>query len=194
MLWGGEFWTDGYFVNTASKFINEDSIRNSVKAQGTGLEFKVLHQSARMDFFPLDAPPLAPRSFNLTASAFSAQNTGGQVIPENWREVLPKKCCVGPLLPANVSGGLDAGTFNKLPEICPQTTTKNSRSDYQAGCILINLCCWVPYARRMRRLSSSLGIGSKWFKILRSPPSPTSHLKLMIIYVFVFLSVQTGYL
>jgi len=51
MLWGGEFWTDGYFVNTVSKFGNEDTISNYVKAQGIGLEYKVLHKSSQMDLF-----------------------------------------------------------------------------------------------------------------------------------------------
>jgi REP element-mobilizing transposase RayT len=33
-LWGGEFWTKGYFINTVSKYGNEDSILNYVKNQG----------------------------------------------------------------------------------------------------------------------------------------------------------------
>ncbi len=33
-LWGGEFWTKGYFINTVSKDGNEETIANYVKNQG----------------------------------------------------------------------------------------------------------------------------------------------------------------
>ena len=33
-LWGGEFWSDGYFVNTVSKYGGENTIANYVKNQG----------------------------------------------------------------------------------------------------------------------------------------------------------------
>lgn len=33
-LWGGEFWTKGYYVNTVGKHGNEEVIRNYVKNQG----------------------------------------------------------------------------------------------------------------------------------------------------------------
>lgn len=33
-LWGGEFWTDSYFVNTVSKHGNEDVISKYVREQG----------------------------------------------------------------------------------------------------------------------------------------------------------------
>jgi putative transposase len=33
-LWGGEFWTDGYFVSTVSEHANEDVIRHYVRNQG----------------------------------------------------------------------------------------------------------------------------------------------------------------
>ncbi|HBR80083.1 TPA: IS200/IS605 family transposase, partial [Candidatus Uhrbacteria bacterium] len=33
-LWGGEFWTDGYFASTVGKHGNEDTISNYVKKQG----------------------------------------------------------------------------------------------------------------------------------------------------------------
>jgi REP element-mobilizing transposase RayT len=35
-LWGGEFWTKGYFVNTVSKHGNESVISEYVKGQGKG--------------------------------------------------------------------------------------------------------------------------------------------------------------
>jgi REP element-mobilizing transposase RayT len=33
-LWGGEFWTSGYFVNTVSRNANEQVISNYIKNQG----------------------------------------------------------------------------------------------------------------------------------------------------------------
>ena len=41
-LWGGEFWTDGYYINTESKRGNEDVVRQYVKKQGEG-DYKQLH-------------------------------------------------------------------------------------------------------------------------------------------------------
>jgi putative transposase len=34
ILWGGEFWSDGYFINTVSKFGDESTISKYVKEQG----------------------------------------------------------------------------------------------------------------------------------------------------------------
>ena len=51
ILWGGEFWSDGYFVNTVSKFGNEESISLYVKEQGIEKEYKVLHKSAQLSFW-----------------------------------------------------------------------------------------------------------------------------------------------
>ncbi|MCR4623241.1 MAG: IS200/IS605 family transposase, partial [Alphaproteobacteria bacterium] len=42
VLWGGEFWTDGYFVNTVSKHGNEQIIEIYIKEQGK--EYKSLHK------------------------------------------------------------------------------------------------------------------------------------------------------
>jgi putative transposase len=42
-LWGGEFWTDGYFVSTVSEHANEDVIRHYVRNQGRAGEYKLLH-------------------------------------------------------------------------------------------------------------------------------------------------------
>lgn len=33
-LWGGEFWSDGYWISTVSKYGTEDVIRDYVKEQG----------------------------------------------------------------------------------------------------------------------------------------------------------------
>ena len=50
LLWGGEFWTDGYFANTVSKFGDETSIKQYVQNQGVK-EYKVLHQAAQLRLF-----------------------------------------------------------------------------------------------------------------------------------------------
>jgi putative transposase len=49
-LWGGEFWTKGYYVNTVGRHGNEDTIQAYVKAQGTKKEYKKLH-SQQLSFF-----------------------------------------------------------------------------------------------------------------------------------------------
>jgi len=50
-LWGGEFWTDGYFVNTVSKFGNETSISEYVRNQGLAKDYTVLHKSKQLALF-----------------------------------------------------------------------------------------------------------------------------------------------
>ena len=42
-LWGGEFWSSGFFSNTVSKFGCEDTISKYVKNQGIEKEYKKLH-------------------------------------------------------------------------------------------------------------------------------------------------------
>jgi putative transposase len=34
ILWGGHFWTSGYYVNTVGRYGNEEVIANYVKSQG----------------------------------------------------------------------------------------------------------------------------------------------------------------
>jgi putative transposase len=43
ILWGGEFWSDGYFISTVGKKGNETIISQYVKKQGQG-EYKRLHR------------------------------------------------------------------------------------------------------------------------------------------------------
>jgi len=43
-LWGGEFWTDGYFVSTVGKHANEDVIRQYIKNQGGNGKYKQLYK------------------------------------------------------------------------------------------------------------------------------------------------------
>jgi REP element-mobilizing transposase RayT len=51
ILWGGEFWTDGYFVNTVSKFGDEDTISKYVREQGIEKEYKCLHKETQLTLF-----------------------------------------------------------------------------------------------------------------------------------------------
>jgi putative transposase len=43
-LWGGEFWTKGYFVNTVGQNGNEKTISNYVRNQGREKEYQQLHR------------------------------------------------------------------------------------------------------------------------------------------------------
>jgi REP element-mobilizing transposase RayT len=43
-LWGGEFWTKGYFISTVGRHGDEDTIKNYVKNQGRPeKDYKKLH-------------------------------------------------------------------------------------------------------------------------------------------------------
>jgi len=48
-LWGGEFWTDGYFASTVGKHGDETVIGNYVKGQGG--EYKKLHSDYQLALF-----------------------------------------------------------------------------------------------------------------------------------------------
>ncbi len=50
-LWGGEFWSDGYFVNTVSKFGDETTISQYVNSKGTENEYKQLHKPTQLNLF-----------------------------------------------------------------------------------------------------------------------------------------------
>ena len=50
-LWGGEFWSDGYFVSTVGKHGDENMIGKYVKTQGSK-DYQVLHQ--QLDFLAKD--------------------------------------------------------------------------------------------------------------------------------------------
>ena len=50
-LWGGEFWTDRYFVNTVSKFGDESSISQYVRDQGLEKDYTVLHKEKQLSLF-----------------------------------------------------------------------------------------------------------------------------------------------
>jgi len=48
-LWGGEFWTDGYFASTVGKHGNETMIGNYVKKQGK--EYTKLYEDRQLTLF-----------------------------------------------------------------------------------------------------------------------------------------------
>ena len=48
-LWGGEFWSDGYFATTVGKHGDESMIANYVKKQGQ--EYKKLHKGEQIPLF-----------------------------------------------------------------------------------------------------------------------------------------------
>jgi putative transposase len=52
-LWGGEFWTKGYFMSTVSRHGNEDTIKNYVKNQGRAeKDYVKLHkQELQLELF-----------------------------------------------------------------------------------------------------------------------------------------------
>ncbi len=43
-LWGGEFWSKGFFINSVGLHGNEKTIAQYVKNQGTEKDYKMLHQ------------------------------------------------------------------------------------------------------------------------------------------------------
>ena len=43
LLWGGQFWSDGYYVSTVGKHASETAIAKYVQEQGTEQEYKKLH-------------------------------------------------------------------------------------------------------------------------------------------------------
>lgn len=48
LLWGGSFWTSGYYVNTVGQYANEEVIRKYV--QGQGKKYEKMH-SAQLKLF-----------------------------------------------------------------------------------------------------------------------------------------------
>lgn len=48
-LWGGEFWTDGYFASTVGRQGNEQTIGDYVKAQGQ--KYVKLHRDSQLALF-----------------------------------------------------------------------------------------------------------------------------------------------
>jgi len=53
-LWGGAFWSSGYFIDTVGRHGSEETIRRYVRQQGREDEYKRLYQQL-INFAPLDA-------------------------------------------------------------------------------------------------------------------------------------------
>jgi putative transposase len=50
-LWGGEFWTDGYYVRTVGQKGSEETIRKYVQEQGIEKDYKQLHYDEQLKLF-----------------------------------------------------------------------------------------------------------------------------------------------
>lgn len=44
-LWGGQFWSDGYYINTVGQYANEEVIIAYLKNQGKQKEYKQIHSN-----------------------------------------------------------------------------------------------------------------------------------------------------
>lgn len=49
ILWGGEFWSDGYFVSTVGEHADENTIKRYIQIQGKDKEYKKLHKAERYE-------------------------------------------------------------------------------------------------------------------------------------------------
>ncbi len=50
-LWGGEFWSDGYFAATVSQHGDENMITKYIKDQGKESHYKKLHENFQLTLF-----------------------------------------------------------------------------------------------------------------------------------------------
>lgn len=50
-LWGGEFWSEGYYVSTVSQKGNEEIIRKYVQEQGEEKEYERLYYAEQLKIF-----------------------------------------------------------------------------------------------------------------------------------------------
>jgi len=50
-LWGGEFWTDGYYVSTVGQKGSEETIRKYVQEQGKETEYEQLYSDMQIKLF-----------------------------------------------------------------------------------------------------------------------------------------------
>ena len=44
-LWGGKFWTSGYYINTVGQYANEDVIKRYVQNQGNNQKYEKIHET-----------------------------------------------------------------------------------------------------------------------------------------------------
>jgi REP element-mobilizing transposase RayT len=50
-LWGGEFWSDGYFASTVGKHGDEDTIGKYVKNQGKNQKYQKIYEDRQLKLF-----------------------------------------------------------------------------------------------------------------------------------------------
>jgi len=50
-LWGGEFWSKGYFISTVGQYTNEEVIKRYVANQGKESEYKKIHKIDQLSMF-----------------------------------------------------------------------------------------------------------------------------------------------
>ena len=53
-LWGGAFWSSGYFIDTVGRHGSEETVRRYVQQQGSEQEYKRLYQQP-INLAPMDA-------------------------------------------------------------------------------------------------------------------------------------------
>jgi putative transposase len=51
ILWGGEFWTDGYYVSTVGQKGSEETIRKYAQEQGIEKEYNQIHYDEQLKLF-----------------------------------------------------------------------------------------------------------------------------------------------
>jgi putative transposase len=44
-LWGGKFWTSGYYINTVGQYANEEVIMKYVQGQGNDKKYQKIHKA-----------------------------------------------------------------------------------------------------------------------------------------------------
>ncbi len=58
-LWGGKFWTSGYYVNTVGQYTNEEAIKKYLQNRGqTKINYTKIHSSLLSLFWYLDGSAL----------------------------------------------------------------------------------------------------------------------------------------
>jgi len=50
-LWGGDFWSKGYFINTVGHKGNKTSVSDYVRKQGRKNEYKQIHRENQLSLF-----------------------------------------------------------------------------------------------------------------------------------------------
>ena len=45
VLWGGQFWSDGYYINTVGQYANEQVIRRYVQSQGREEKYQKVYSN-----------------------------------------------------------------------------------------------------------------------------------------------------